>query len=228
MELAGRGGSRDMFSTGLRLPPLALQLIARALGGTFFTAMTPFRLLPGLPPYGDLPRSFPDAWGRLGREGTVVEFSRSDGSTWIGNFCPGLARLSGAYAHPDGRHVLVYANGDAWSVDPETGDAERIMVAVEEFWRVSNPDGHIMSRQGLALLRLGPDGIMWHTRRLSWDGFSELRVDDSAITGLAWDAPGQRWAPFKVDPVSGRSTGASYFDGDPEEWETLFVPRSAT
>jgi hypothetical protein len=32
MELAGRGGSRYMFPEGLRLPPLALQLIAKALG----------------------------------------------------------------------------------------------------------------------------------------------------------------------------------------------------
>jgi hypothetical protein len=41
MELAGRGGSRYMFPEGLRLPPLALQLIAKALGGSAQTCTKP-------------------------------------------------------------------------------------------------------------------------------------------------------------------------------------------
>jgi hypothetical protein len=41
MELAGRGGSRYEFPKGWRLLPLALQLIAKALGGSAQTCTKP-------------------------------------------------------------------------------------------------------------------------------------------------------------------------------------------
>lgn len=37
------------------------------------------RLISGLPAYGPLPTNFPGEWGRLGREGIVVEFKTWDG-----------------------------------------------------------------------------------------------------------------------------------------------------
>jgi hypothetical protein len=62
--------------------------------------------------------------------------------------------------------------------------------------------------------KLGPTGLMWHTRRLSWDGLDELR-------GLAWSPIDDKWCPFTVELNSGKSTGGSYFPNDAEGWETL-------
>src|SRR4051812_8574173 len=78
-----------------------------ALGGIpFASIMSMFRVLPGLPAYGPLAQPFPASWGRVGREGVVVEFTDATGAVWVGNFSPGLGRVSAVFAHPDGRRVL--------------------------------------------------------------------------------------------------------------------------
>jgi hypothetical protein len=134
--------------------------------------MDRYRVLEGLPPYGPRARPFPPEWGRLGREGLVVEFMPSQSDRWTANFQPGLAGLDEVIVHPDRHHVLVFSSGDLWSVDPELREAVRLAFAIDARWDVS--DGRILSKQGLAFLNVGPSGVVWHTRRLSWDGFSDV------------------------------------------------------
>jgi len=189
--------------------------------------MVSFRILEGLPPYGDLPRPFPADWGRLGREGFVVEFRRRDTSLWVGNFAPGLEGASEVFSHPDGRRVAVIARGDVWVVDPDAETAECVLPGVDAFWPVHAQDGLVLSRQGLALARLGPAGILWHTRRLSWAGFDRVTLSGGVLSGLAWDAVDDRWQPFAVDLATGASNGGSFGDTDAEGWERLAIPHSA-
>jgi hypothetical protein len=189
--------------------------------------MTSFRLLRGLPPYGELSIPFPAERGRLGREGVVVEFVPSDGAAWVGNFAPGLGGVTAAVAHPDGRRVLVFAGGDLWSVDPRSRAADEVAHAVEALWPVRDPNGFVLSLQGLAFLRVGPSGILWHTRRLSWDGFDKVRLSGETITGEAWSPIEDRWTPFEVNLATGASKGGSYGSGDPEGWERLATPSDA-
>jgi hypothetical protein len=153
-----------------------------------------------------------------------VEFVSSDGAAWVGNFARGLGGVTASVAHPDGHRVLVFAGGDLWSVDPAVRAADEIAVAVEAFWPVCDPDGFVMSRQGIALLRLGPSGILWHTRRLSWDGFNDVRISDETIAGKAWSVIENRWMPFEVTLATGASEGGSFGAGDPEGWEMLASP----
>ena len=183
--------------------------------------MTSFRLLPGLPPYGQLARAFPAEWSKLGREGMVVEFVRSDKQTWVGNFAPGISSLSAVLPHPDGRQVLVFSGGNAWAIDTDAETGEQVLQAVDAVWPVVRSDDLILSRQGIALVRLGPAGILWHTHRLSWDGFDRVHVDSGRISGLAWDAINDRWLPFDVDVATGSSVGGSYGSEDTEGWERL-------
>ncbi len=77
-----------------------------------------FKLLPGLPAYGPLDSAFASEWGRLGREGLVVEFGTGAGA-WVANFRPGLGGLDAAFLHPNGHDVVVIASGDLWVVSPK-------------------------------------------------------------------------------------------------------------
>lgn len=144
-----------------------------------------FRIMPGLPPYGPLAISFPRLWGRSGQEGLVVEFCLGDSARWIGNFRPGLACANRVLHHPDQRRVLVLSSGTLWVVDIATQTAEEIALAIDDLWGAPGSGDIILSRQGLALFRLGPNGIVWHTRRLSWDGFSQVTITSDSIRGLA-------------------------------------------
>ena len=182
--------------------------------------MVAAKILSGLPPYGPMATAFPTEWGRLGREGTVVEF-RAEAGAWVGNFEPGLGGLDSAGIHPDGRHAVVISAGDLWVVDPNDRTALRLLPAIAAAGEVQDPNGWIYSRQGLALARLGPAGLIWHTRRLSWDGFDQLTIFGNEMKGLAWSPLDDRWHPFRVDIRTGMSQGGSYSDDDSEGWENL-------
>jgi hypothetical protein len=123
--------------------------------------------------------------------------------------------------HPNKVDALVFARGDLWVVNPSTHSAALLLTAIESVLPIERPDGWILNRQGLALPRLGPDGLKWHTRRLSWDGFDQLSITQSALMGLAWSPLDEQWRPFNVDVHSGRSSGGSYLRDDSERWERL-------
>lgn len=185
------------------------------------TSEPSFKILPGLPPYGDPAKPFPESWGKTGREGFVVQFRRSDGRTWCANFAAGIEQSQAVMQHPDGQRVLVINGGDVWSVDPDQGSAERIFVGVDRYWPVDNPVGLVLSRQQLAFARLGPGGLMWHTRRLSWDGFDKVEISSDVIVGLAWSPLDEKWHPFEVDLRTGRSRGGSFNVPSLDDWERL-------
>lgn len=180
-------------------------------------------LMPGLPPYGPLATPFPAEWGRFAGEGTVVRFEAADGA-WVGNFERGLGGLDFAGAHPDGKRAVVIARGDLWVVDPETRDAEQLLPSIDALLEVRGPAGWVFSRQGLALARLGPDDLIWHTRRLSWDGISDLKLVGNEVHGLAWSPFDERWHPFRVDARTGAAEGGSCDDPDADRWEQLAQP----
>jgi hypothetical protein len=183
--------------------------------------MTPkFKILPGLAPYGPLATAFPSEWGRLGREGTVVQFNTQSGP-WVVNFRPGLEGLDTVLPHPNEHDAIVISSGDLWIVDPELRQADLLLPGIVAILEVQVPDGWVLSRQGLALARLGREGLVWHTRRLSWDGFDELKVGGGDLTGLAWSPIDGQWHPFRVDLRTGKSSGGSFFAEDTEGWERL-------
>jgi len=180
-------------------------------------------ILPGLPPYGPMPTAFPASWGRLGREGLVVEFE-TEGAKLVGNFEPGSGGLRLAGRHPNGRDGIVLSDGDLWIVSADLElTADRLLPGLNALAETRNPDGWIFDRQGLALVRFSPEGILWHTRRLSWDGFDQIHVGDTKITGMAWSPVDDDWYPFEVDLGSGRAKGGSFSEEDPEGWEKLHL-----
>src|SRR6478752_1707612 len=76
-----------------------------------------------------------------------------------------------------------------------------------------------LSRQGLAFLKLGTTGVVWHTKRLSWDGFGQVVVTGHKLTALAWSPLSDSWESCSVDLTTGASSGGSFSDDDSEGWE---------
>ncbi len=180
-----------------------------------------FRVLPGLPPYGPLALAFPASFGRTGQEGYVIEFCPDTSAAWVGNFRRGWGGYEGVCLHPNGSDVVVVASGDGYVVNPRTRELKgEIPGHIDYLWQVSNPSGFVYDRQGLAFVRIGPGGVYWHSRRLSWDGFRDVAFSVERIAGLAWEPPDDRWCPFEVELATGHSKGGSY-PVDDEQWEKL-------
>jgi hypothetical protein len=172
--------------------------------------MTTFKRLPGLPAYGQRAIGFPPQWGTLGREGLVVEFTAEGGKSWVGNFRPGLGGLDDVRLHPNEHDFLVTSSGALWQVNPQAVSAEEIAAAVTDEWQLDESVDLLFNDQGVAFLRLGPSGVVWHTLRISWDGFREIRFESEALIGEAWSPIEDDWLPFTVDLKTGQVDGGSY------------------
>ena len=169
-----------------------------------------FKRLAGLPPYGPQPRLIPDGWGRGVREGVVVEFRRADGTTWVGNFEPGIRGVDDVRWHPNGLDILVTANGQMYRVDPASERCALVASAICGLWLYSDPPCLLLSDQDCAFFSVGPRGLLWSTRRISFDGFQNISVHSDSVEGEAWSPTDCRWHPFRVDLTDGSVIGGSY------------------
>lgn len=135
----------------------------------------------------------------------MVEFKTERGS-WVGNFKPGIGGINLAGVHPNKRDAVVVAAGDLWVVNPETRAAARVLSALDAALETREPDGWVFSRYGFALARFGPEGLIWHTRRLSSGGFGKLAIAQGQVRGVAEASYDGRSRYFRVDLATGEST----------------------
>jgi hypothetical protein len=61
-----------------------------------------------------------------------------------------------------------------------------------------------------SLLAWGPEGNVWKTARLSWDGVRITAVRDQTLTGLGWDMNTDRELEFEVNLNNGEHRGGGY------------------
>lgn len=142
------------------------------------------RILEGLPPYGPPAVCFPkpDAF----REGLVVEFTRDDGSQWVGNFdFDHYSREASIHRELGPRALVVKAGTCGYVVDVEGQRLVREFAAIEQLWFVSSMSMFVAST-GCELEAFDAGGLRWRSRRFAFDGISVLEISDVSITGRVW------------------------------------------
>jgi hypothetical protein len=170
-----------------------------------------FEILTGLPGTGPWPEQFSATGLGTHSEGFVVRFIPDHGAAWIGNFQPGLTPWQGAYAHPNGRHVLVVSGGQGYVIDPETRRLESLAdAAIAWISWIPSRQVLLIDNQGLDFEAIGANGREWRTHRISWDGFQHITIEGTEMRGEAWNAIDQRWEPFRVDLQTGLAEGGGY------------------
>jgi hypothetical protein len=53
----------------------------------------------------------------------------------------------------------------------------------------------------------GPNGFVWRSHRLSYDGLKIERADSQKIVARAWSAPQRQFVPVEVDTRTGAHNG---------------------
>jgi hypothetical protein len=155
-----------------------------------------------------MPETFSATGQGKHREGFVVEFSPAEGQRWVGNFQPGLTGFSGVFHEPGTERLVVTASGKGYVIEPATRQCVREFGRqVEEVLAV--PEGTLIFSNGLWLEALGPRGLVWKSRRLSWDGIDRLRLEGDRIEGLGLDVINDKWLPFSVDLTNGEASGGA-------------------
>jgi len=169
-----------------------------------------FEILAGLPTSGDWPEQFSATGMGAHREGLVVKFYPDNQSTWVGNFQRGMTNVSDATEHPNGTNAIVVASGQGYVVDIDTRQLiECFGGIIDSMFRVPNQNVIIFG-DCTTFLAYGPNGILWRSRRVSWDGVRSVTIKGDELVGEAWTPMGEAWKPFAVELTSGVVRGGSY------------------
>lgn len=171
--------------------------------------MPQYEVLRGLPPYGPPDEQFTETGQGAYREGLVVRFADGEGRQWVGNFQPGLGGVDTVLDHPDGRRVFVIAGGQGYIVDPEDRSSRNYFGGNIES-AISLPGLGVIFGNGLWFEAIGPDGPLWKSDRISWDGMQNLEITGQTLTGEAWDPMQECWVRFELDVATGHSQGGSF------------------
>jgi hypothetical protein len=171
--------------------------------------MSQHEILPGLPPYG--PEALPFSATGMGthREGFVVRFVPYSKSSWVGNFQPGLTEMYCVVPHPDNLRTIVVAGGQAYVIAPQEPAKWTHFGGSISFAQPIPELDAILFGNGLWFELLGPESMIWKTRRISWDGMRDLALKGLTLTGRSW-CYDDTWSDFAVDLVEGTVTDGSY------------------
>lgn len=169
------------------------------------------RILPGLPGVGSFPRQFSATGKGMYREGLVVEFCTGESCCWVGNFQPGVTKFSTVFASKGGLEASVLAGGQGYRVNMVTGELlDKFGGDIESAMEVPSIECLLLcSPTDFELHRMG-GGIVWRSRRISWDGFRNLSLHDGALRGEAWMFD-DTWHPFTIFLATGVVEGGSYY-----------------
>ena len=107
--------------------------------------------------------------------------------------------------------MLVVTRGQGYVVDPERRALRELLGDgfIQGAMEVAEAQ-QLVLHDGVHLTLLGPQGVHWTSRRVSWDGIWELRVENGVVQGLSWDAINEIAVPFQVDLATGVARGGGY------------------
>lgn len=145
------------------------------------------------------------------REGYVVEFTPNQGQTWVGNFQPGATSLTDLVEFPHKDAALVVAGGQGYLVDIQSGRLLEKYESDIDFLLPSPVADLVIAGTATDFSAFRGAGRAWCTRRISWDGFRNLAVQENKLTGEAWCFD-DSWHAFTVDLADGTVTGGSYYE----------------
>lgn len=119
--------------------------------------------------------------------------------------------------HPDGSTVIVVAGGAAYLVNPsDPSSVTDLGFSVDDHLVLEGAGCVVLQIQETEFIAFDTSGVKWRSRRISWDGFRDLKVEGEALSGLAWDAcdSTNEWKPFSLSLRTGEVVGGSYPRGD--------------
>jgi hypothetical protein len=131
-------------------------------------------------------------------EGFVVRFYKTNSTDWVANFKAGWTSFSGVYDFPEFKRTVVFAFGQCYiMVDDEQKPLKAFGVG---FTAVFQTTGNILiaaDQTNFTIIEIDSDTV-WHSERISWEGFKHLVLSEEYMTGLAYKPTSgdDEWEPF--------------------------------
>ncbi len=143
-------------------------------------------------------------------EGLVVCFYPDSADTWIANFQPGSGSgWEGVLEHPDKHHVMAFARGQGYIVDPSLRRlVSTLSGSIQHVIGLPHLEAIAIS-DGLGFEAIKADGVWWRSTRISWDEIRVLKLEGTVLRGEA-SVPEGDWVPFTLDLATGRCEDGIY------------------
>jgi hypothetical protein len=106
--------------------------------------------------------------------------------------------------------VHVIAGGQGYEVDPRRRYLHSVFGGSIEIAVTACSQGLLIMGDGIRLEAWVGHDLRWQSRRISWDGMRNVRVEGDKIAGEAWSPVDDCYCPFTVDLATGRVEGVSY------------------
>jgi len=171
-------------------------------------------ILKGLPPYGVRPEQFTSTGQGTHREGFVIEFHPVGLSKWVGNFQRGLGNYDCVLEHPDPNFIIVVAGGEGYVVNLNNRKIVEYFGGMIQDVLYLKEKSLIIFNNHINLIVLDHRKKILRTKKISWDGIQELRLDGDYIVGESWNPMQNEWIPFNVGLNNLEVTGGSYLAPD--------------
>ncbi|GAW86335.1 conserved hypothetical protein [Bathymodiolus platifrons methanotrophic gill symbiont] len=156
----------------------------------------------------------------VGRDGIMVKFFLSEGVSWVGIFAFGDMFPSGEcriYPGPGKQHLTVVAKGDAYIVSPYSVSSFQVVKSCPVIRVIPVPSHNVVIFHDFTeIIAYGENGLLWETKRISWDGIEISEVTSDEIIGQSRDAANEKYVEFRVDLTNGSHKGGA----SPPEYPT--------
>ena len=143
-------------------------------------------------------------------EGLVVRVvGIGGGNGWATSRERSAAKDAVLFAPLRTNQAIVVAGGMGYVVELDTRTLVRSFGgAINELFYLPSREVVIYGN-GLWFECEGPDGLVWKTPRLSWDGTEDVRLDGLFLRGRAFDVNDQAWHRFSVNIETGDVDGGA-------------------
>lgn len=171
-----------------------------------------YQILNSLPPYGPMYISISENGQDFYSEGFVVRFYKDDGTDWVANFQEGWTDLKEIVNLKKTQNLLVIAKGICYLMNPNEIKPIEVFGGNYKIIFETNNDGFVLSDDtGLTIIE--PDGNYWHSERISWDGLTDINIENNIVTGLAFNpmSDSDDWVDFSYDIDNKNLIGGSYY-----------------
>ncbi|GAB3783568.1 hypothetical protein GCM10028818_41830 [Spirosoma horti] len=144
-------------------------------------------------------------------EGFVVRFFDSSGESWVANFNVGYTTFKAVFDFPQTDLCIVIAGGNGYIMKPDQTKPVDTFGTTIDIAVLADQEKVICS-DGCHLTIIDSSGDLWVSKRISWDGIADLRIEGNTVLGLAYDPTHESddWVDFTLNLDTKQLSGGSY------------------
>ncbi|HEV2577734.1 MAG TPA: hypothetical protein VGU25_11045 [Acidobacteriaceae bacterium] len=160
------------------------------------------------------PQQVPGEEDALARGAMLLQVRPASGGIFLATCALGFRdpnALTGVWSCPRPDDLLAVAGGYAYLADTLAPERPLHLPLRPVAQILPAPEANLLLLAGFhTIAAIGPTGLLWETKRLTWESLTLTGIRDGHLHGLGWDMRTDRELPFTVDLATGHHTGGAF------------------